>query len=47
LTYYLQILKNKLYRRNGDLPSYGLKMFPDKVFAAAPLAEYPFMRDIL
>ncbi len=45
--YYLQILKDKLYRRDGDLLSYGLKMFPDKVFAAAYLAEYPFMRDIL
>lgn len=45
--YYLQILQDRLYRRNGNLLSYGLKMFPERTFLAEYPAEYPFMKGIL
>jgi hypothetical protein len=40
----VELPEDKLYRRSGNLLSYGLKMFSDKVFVAEYAVEYPFMR---
>ncbi len=37
--YYLSLVKGNLYRRNGKLISYGLKLFPKRY----PIADYEFL----
>ena len=37
--YYLELIKNRLYCRGGNLSSYGLKLFP----AGFPVKDYPFL----
>lgn len=42
---YVRVLKDKLYRRQGKLISYGLKFFPDE-FLATYLSEYSWINEI-
>jgi hypothetical protein len=42
--FYLERLKSRLYRRQGKLASYGLKLFPQAV--NWPVADYPFLASL-
>ncbi len=41
--YYLLGLKERFYRHNGRLLTYGLKLFPDKPFRREYQEQYPFV----
>jgi hypothetical protein len=44
--YYLLAMGNRLYRHNGRLFGYGLKLFPDKAFLEACSQRFAFVESL-
>lgn len=44
--YYLLAMADRLYRRNGKVFGYGLKLFPDKAFFAECKQRFPFVESL-